>query len=113
MPLFSARMPRQKSALPTPMHVIGPTPVITARRRFDHIARWAFFEKMNVPVMRQNRWPEFEIGRRVENALLRSANEDRVGGVHELLLFYRAKFASSRIAPFTATSLAGHSLFDK
>src|SRR5205814_9660983 len=32
MPLFSARIPFQKASLPRPMQVIGPSPVITARR---------------------------------------------------------------------------------
>ena len=34
MPLRSARMPRQKASLPMPMQVIGPIPVMTARRCF-------------------------------------------------------------------------------
>src|SRR3954465_4188716 len=32
MPLRSARSPRQKSSRPVPIHVIGPIPVMTARR---------------------------------------------------------------------------------
>jgi hypothetical protein len=32
MPLFSARKPRQKFSRPIPTHVIGPMPVMTARR---------------------------------------------------------------------------------
>src|SRR5438477_11505892 len=32
MPLFSARIPFQKASLSRPMQVIGPSPVITARR---------------------------------------------------------------------------------
>ena len=42
MPLFSARIPRQKSSRPRPMQVIGPIPVMTARRLLirsrDHVS---------------------------------------------------------------------------
>src|SRR5450432_1704791 len=42
----------------------------------------AAFQIPDITIMRQNSWPHFKVGGRLENRHSRCVNDDRVGGVH-------------------------------